>query len=130
MQASRLLGVQLSEEIIEESCEDWVSADCSKEPVSNSAAKGKVHRVIAHAQELHPRHWRTKCGWYFGRGMTSYMMHSEQPQGHACKVCFSLHRRPKEDAYHFYKFLIFHLLATQLSTRCRRVSICTIYMVK
>ncbi len=89
--------VQLSEEMIEESLEDWISAECSKDFVSNAAAKGKVHRVIAHAPDLHPRHWRTKCGWYFGRGMTSYMMHAEQPQGHACKICFSLHQDPKED---------------------------------
>lgn len=89
--------VPVSEEMIEEVHEDWADAEISKEFVENTSAHGKVHRVIAHSEDLHPRHWRTKCGWYFGRGMTSYVMHTVQPSGHVCKVCFSHLRHPLDD---------------------------------
>ena len=88
--------VPISDEMIEEVIEEEAEPVLSKDFVSNTSAHGKVHCVIAHSEDLHPRHWRTKCGWYFGRGMTSYAMHTVQPQGHVCKVCFS-HLRPNND---------------------------------
>ena len=89
--------VQVSEEMMEEASPLPSVSEVAKEFVTNKSAKGKVHKVIAHSEDLHPRHWRSKCGWYFGRGMTSYDLHDFQPHGQICKICFSSRTPQGED---------------------------------
>ena len=79
----------VSEEMLEEAAPAPEASDVAKEFVTNNSSRGKVHRVLAHSEDLHPRHWRSKCGWYFGRGMTSYDLHDFQPHGQVCKICFA-----------------------------------------
>ena len=51
--------------------------------ISNSATGGKVHKILCKSEQVHPRHWRTRCGWYFGRGLTAYSFsRSEAPRTH------------------------------------------------
>lgn len=65
-------------EVLETPCEKFIK---------NTATGGKVHTVLSKGDQIHPRHWRTRCGWYFGRGLTSYSLHEDQPEGRPCKVC-------------------------------------------
>eukprot|EP00435_Cladocopium_sp_Y103_P022023 s2314_g5.t1 len=68
------------------------------EYVCNSAAGGKVHVVSTRGDQFHPRHWRSKCGWYFGRGLTNYSIHAKIPSGKPCKVCMPEHRQAQESS--------------------------------
>ena len=64
------------------------------EYVLNAASGGKCHLVQDHGARLPPRHWRTMCGWYFGRGYTDFDF-VPQPSGPRCRVCFRSGRVPE-----------------------------------
>jgi len=64
--------------------------------VCNNNSRGKIHRIWVMSEAIHPRHWRAKCGWYFGRGLTDYQTFLQVPQGTKCKACFGLKRCPKD----------------------------------
>ena len=65
--------------------------------VANASAGGRIHEVMVHGKEFYPRDWRTRCGWYFGRGLTTYSMFGKIPSGKKCRVCFR-NREPSESA--------------------------------
>ena len=74
-------------------------ADCEDSPVqfvSNDATGGLVHTILVHGEEIHPRHWRAKCNWHFGRGLTSFSLSTTLPAGKQCKVCFNLPREARQ----------------------------------
>lgn len=52
--------VPISDEMIEEVTEEEAEPVLSKDFVSNTSAHGKVHCVIAHSEDLHPRHMADK----------------------------------------------------------------------
>ena len=56
--------------------------------VENLASGGKVHKILACGDKLHPRHWRTVCNWHFGRGLTAYNTAHSVPTGTKCRRCF------------------------------------------
>ena len=63
--------------------------------LSNLAMGGKVHKILAWGDNLHPRCWRTICNWHFGRGLILHTVlplrfQTEQNAG----VVFGF-RRPK-----------------------------------
>ena len=64
--------------------------------VCNNNSRGKIHRIWIRSESVHPRHWRAKCGWYFGKGLTDYQMHVSIPPGIQCKACFGLKKHPKD----------------------------------
>ena len=68
--------------------------------VSNGATGGLVHAILVHGEDIHPRHWRARCNWDFGKGLTSFHMSSEMPTGKQCKVCFNLPREPDRPPPH------------------------------
>ena len=70
----------LSEEMLQETALEPVSAPPQQEFV-------KVHVVLSKGNDLHPRHWRARCGWNCGRGLTNYSIFDKIPLGQACKVC-------------------------------------------
>ena len=47
-----------------------------------------------HGALLPPRQWRSKCGWFFGRGYTEFELLA-QPTGHRCRVCFRIGAIPE-----------------------------------
>ena len=49
---------------------------------------GKVHKILAWGDNLHPRCWRTICNWHFGRGLTTYSTAPTVPSGTKCRRCF------------------------------------------
>eukprot|EP00435_Cladocopium_sp_Y103_P026420 s2504_g6.t1 len=79
--------IPISEDMIVETTPVVCQPSQDKLFISNSAPGGKVHQVTVKSDELHPRHWRTRCGWYFGRGLTNYSIHKSIPSGRQCKVC-------------------------------------------
>ena len=90
------IGVQLqaTQEMFEE-VEPVETTETSADPakdsfVVNLAFAGKVHRILAWGNELHPRHWRTRCNWHFGRGHTAYMTAPSVPNGTKCRRCFRI----------------------------------------
>lgn len=46
--------------------------------VKNANPGGKLHRPLDCSQALHPKEWRTCCGWKFGMSSTDYTWVSEQ----------------------------------------------------
>ena len=82
---------QVSLEMIEEIAPSVAGVEDSPlQFVSNMATGGLVHTILVHGEEIHPRHWRAKCNWHFGRGLTSFNLSSNLPVGKQCKVCFNL----------------------------------------
>ena len=73
-----------------------IPANPSLQFVSNSATGGLVHAILVHGEDIHPRHWRARCNWHFGKGLTSFQMTSELPAGKQCKVCFNLPRETRQ----------------------------------
>ena len=61
--------------------------------VRNLAPGGKLHSVAVSSPQLHPRHWRSRCGWFFSRGYTDFHYENvvTEPK---CKVCFIEARLP------------------------------------
>ena len=58
--------------------------------IHNKNSAGKIHVIWVQTETIHPRRWRAKCGWYFGRDLTDYAAHSEIPPGNTCRKCFNL----------------------------------------
>ena len=54
--------------------------------VANTAKGGRIHEILTQGDDFHPRDWRTRCGWYFGKGLTSYSMFDRVPSGKKCKA--------------------------------------------
>ena len=40
--------------------------------VQNTARGGKFHCTLIYKLDIHPRQWRTRCGWPFGRNQSEY----------------------------------------------------------
>lgn len=77
--------IPVSEEMLTEVSPEPMPVSEKREFVLNSAAGGKVHVILSKGEDLHPRHWRTRCGWYFGRGLTNYSIFDKIPSGQPCK---------------------------------------------
>lgn len=74
-------------------------ADCEDSPVqfvSNDATGGLVHTILVYGEEIPPRHWRAKCNWHFGRGLTSFNLSTTLPAGKQYKVCLNLRREARQ----------------------------------
>ena len=66
--------------------------------VKNKGGRGKLHLVWFKSDQVHPRNWRTKCGWYFGRGLTEFELLETEGTLEQCRVCFGLRRWPSQDS--------------------------------
>ena len=67
--------------------------------VRNSNPGGKLHRPLDCSQDLHPKEWRTCCGWKFGISSTDYTWISKQDadqlsRRQKCFKCFPEFRPP------------------------------------
>ena len=87
--------IPVSDDMIQEAEPGQEPPLSETEYVCNSAAGGKLHVVSVKGEDFHPRHWRTRCGWYFGRGLTNYSVHTQIPPGKPCKVCMPQHRHSR-----------------------------------
>ena len=56
--------------------------------VSNMSCGGKIHEILVMGDDFYPRDWRTRCGWYFGKGLTTYSLFDQIPSGCKCRICF------------------------------------------
>jgi len=66
--------------------------------VRNKSGGGKFHVVWFKSDSVHPRNWRTKCGWYFGRGHTEFELSQADPTHDQCRVCFGLRSWPSQNS--------------------------------
>ena len=66
--------------------------------VRNRNGGGKFHVVWFKSENVHPRNWRTKCGWYFGRGLTEFELTEAEPTLNKCRVCFGLRTWPSQQS--------------------------------
>lgn len=65
----------------------------SSEFIKNTNGGGKLHRVLEKDPTQHPRTWRTRCGWRFGRESTEHewfdtQQAMEHPSKFKCSKCF------------------------------------------
>ena len=80
--------VPVNHDMIVEATPVKVIPPAVREFVQNTASCGKFHEVLVKGDSIHPREWRTRCGWYFGRGLTTYSLQNSEPSEARCKVCF------------------------------------------
>lgn len=66
--------------------------------VRNRNGGGKFHVIWFKSENVHPRNWRTKCGWYFGRGLTEFELTEAEPTLNQCRVCFGLRTWPSQQS--------------------------------
>ena len=71
--------------------------------VKNSNYGGKLHRPLDCSQSLHPKEWRTCCGWRFGMSSTDYTWVSKTgsnriPRKQKCFKCFPEFSHPPESS--------------------------------
>ena len=59
-----------------------------KSCIQNMSEGGRMHRCALHDPNLHPRHWRTRCGWPFAAGDSNFDWVGEDFSGKRCKRCF------------------------------------------
>ena len=75
-----------------------VSSNLVGRLIQNQNPNGKLHRPLDCNQNLHPREWRTRCGWRFGRVTTDYAWVCEDDAVLAhhsvCSKCFPEIPRP------------------------------------
>ena len=78
--------VPVDHDMVTESLPPPSTNKTSREFVQNIASQGIIHEVLVKGDDIHPREWRSRCGWYFGRGLTTYTLSSLLPNGRMCKV--------------------------------------------
>ena len=49
----------------------------------------KIHRSLVYSEEIHPREWKTRCGWHFGGAHTAFSTIDTPKTGQfCCRNCF------------------------------------------
>ena len=57
----------------------------------NTAKGGRYHITLIYKLDIHPRRWRTRCGWPFGKNQAEYRICKDIPVNTAhlrCSKCF------------------------------------------
>ena len=81
---------QLMLQDCESALEDIPSPKPSDPWVKNKNPHGKMHRVLVMDHDLHPRHWRSRCGWSFGLQQAEFEVLEADPSlpTRRCMKCF------------------------------------------
>ncbi len=81
---------QLMLQDCESALEDIPSPKPSDPWVKNKSPHGKMHRVLVMDHDLHPRHWRSRCGWSFGLQQAEFEVLEADPSlpTRRCMKCF------------------------------------------
>ena len=59
--------------------------------ILNTAKGGRYHATLIYKLNIHPRRWRTRCGWPFGKNQAEYRICKDIPLSTAhlrCSRCF------------------------------------------
>eukprot|EP00435_Cladocopium_sp_Y103_P019156 s2849_g4.t1 len=56
----------------------------------------KVHRALVYGDDIHPREWKTRCGWHFGGPHTVFRAVPDPPDDRqCCRKCYPKLRQPE-----------------------------------